>query len=224
MSFFILLFCAMLMIGIVLGLLMYFMFDATWAHCVLIGLIFAVLNFLVTYVLYHKYLVLRKDNARLGKKARTDNLTGLLNRAAFEQDIKQIEKEVVVSSVLFIDIDNFRSFNNEFGHMVGDIVLKKVSESIKECVRTGDRIYRYGGEEIVVLLLDCGKDHAYKLAERIRIKISGLENSPYSEISVSIGTSTYPDDADNIQTVVEKSDKALLAAKSKGKNRTEENS
>lgn len=222
MSFFILLFCAMLMVGIVLGLLIYIMFDAFWLHCVLIGLVFTVINFLVTYGLYHKYLALRKDHARLTQRARTDNLTGLLNRAAFEQDIKQIEQEGVLS-VLFIDIDNFRNFNNQFGHMAGDSVLTKVSETIRECVRTSDRVYRYGGEEIVVLLMDCGKENAYRLAERIRTNISGLDNSPYPEISVSVGISTYPDDSDNIRTVVEKSDRALLAAKSKGKNRTQQN-
>lgn len=221
MSFFILLFCAMVVVGVVLGLLIYLMFDASWAHCVLIGLVFAVINFLVTYVLYHKYLALRRDHDKLSQKVRNDNLTGLLNRAAFEQDIKEIEQEGL-SSVLFIDIDNFRNFNNQFGHKAGDSVLKQVGDTIKESIRARDKVYRYGGEEIVVMLMDCGKENAYRLAERIRTNISGLDNSPYPRISVSIGISTYPEDADNIRTVVEKSDKALLAAKSKGKNRTEE--
>lgn len=222
MSFFILLFGTMVVIGICLGLLIYLMFDAFWVHCVLIGLVFAVINFLVTCGLYYKYLALRKDNARLNQKTRIDNLTGMLNRAAFEQDIRHIDEQKGDSSVLFIDIDNFRNFNNQFGHMAGDSVLKKVCKTIKECVRTSDRVYRYGGEEIVVLLIDCGKENAYRLAERIRTSISGLDNSPYPKISVSIGISTYPEDSDSIRKVVEKSDRALLAAKSKGKNRVEE--
>ena len=223
MSFFILLFCNILIMCIVLGLLIYFMFDATLTHCVLIGIVYSIINFLVSYVLYHKYLVLQKDNVRLSQGSRTDNLTGLLNRAVYEQDIKQIEQEgVSVSSVLFIDIDNFRIFNNKFGHMAGDCVLKKVSATIRESLRTSDKVYRYGGEEIVVLLIDCGKENAYRLAERIRVNINELDNSPYHEISVSIGISTYPEDSDNIRKVIEKSDRALLRAKSKGKNRTEE--
>ncbi|NLI93329.1 MAG: GGDEF domain-containing protein [Peptococcaceae bacterium] len=144
----------------------------------------------------------------------------MLNRAAFEQDIKKAAQKGV-SSVLFIDIDNFRDFNNKFGHMAGDSVLQKVSKTIKECVRTNDRVYRYGGEEIVVLLIECGKENAERLAEKIRVTINGLDNTAYPKISVSIGIATYPDDSDDIFAVVEKSDSALLAAKSKGKNRIE---
>ena len=221
MSFFILFFCTMLAVNAVFGLLIYIMFDASWVHCVLVSFMSTAANFLVTYGFYRRFITVRKDNAHLNQMVRTDKLTGSFNRAAFEQDINQIDQEGV-SSVLFIDIDNFRNFNNQFGHMAGDTVLRKVCETIGQSVRTGDRAYRYGGEEIVVLLVDCGKENAYQLAEIIRTNISGLNNSPYPKISVSIGISTYPEDSDSIQTVVEMSDRALLNAKSKGKNRTEE--
>ncbi|WP_242833085.1 GGDEF domain-containing protein [Desulfosporosinus acidiphilus] len=147
----------------------------------------------------------------------TDSLTGLFNRRAFDIDMKNVEHNGVLS-LIFIDIDNFRNFNNQFGHDVGDAILIKVGQTIQSCVRATDRVYRYGGEEIVLLLIDCDKKDAITLAEKIRTEISRLANTPYPQITVSLGVSSYPDDASNIHDVVVASDKALLMAKQSGKN------
>lgn len=101
MSFFILFFCTMLAVNAVFGLLIYIMFDASWVHCVLVSFMSTAANFLVTYGFYRRFITVRKDNAHLNQMVRTDKLTGSFNRAAFEQDINQIDQEGV-SSVLFI--------------------------------------------------------------------------------------------------------------------------
>ena len=123
-------------------------------------------------------------------------------------------------SLIFMDIDNFRSFNNEYGHKIGDRVLQQVSQTIKSSIRSNDRAYRYGGEELVILLDNCPKDVAFKIAEKIRININKIDTSPLPSITVSLGVATYPEDGDNILNVVEASDNALLTAKKSGKNTT----
>jgi len=148
-----------------------------------------------------------------------DSLTGLLNRRAFDQAIKVVDDSGLYS-LIFLDIDNFRDFNNHFGHDIGDNVLKKVGETIKACVRASDRVYRYGGEEITLILMDCDKKNAMKMAEKIRSEISQLDNGAYPQITVSLGVSSYPDDGRYIHDVIVASDKALLKAKQSGKNCT----
>ena len=171
-------------------------------------------------VLYYKRLEkIKRLNQQMKFSLMTDNLTGLLNRRAFDQDIKHFDYSGLYS-ITFLDIDNFKDFNNHFGHDIGDNVLKKVGETTKACVRTTDRVYRYGGEEIILLLLDCDKKNAMKMAEKVRSEISRLDNQAYPQITVSLGVSSYPDDGLYIHDVIIASDKALLKAKLSGKNCT----
>jgi diguanylate cyclase len=149
----------------------------------------------------------------------TDSLTGLLNRRAFDQAIQDVDDRGYYS-LIFLDIDNFRDFNNRFGHDIGDNVLRKVGETIQACVRWSDRVYRYGGEEITLILMDCDKKNALRMAEKIRSAISQLDHQAYPQITVSLGVSSYPDDGLLINDLIVASDKALLKAKQSGKNRT----
>lgn len=121
-------------------------------------------------------------------------------------------------SIIFIDIDNFKNFNNSFGHQIGDTVLKKVGQTIKATVRSNDSVYRYGGEEIVIILNDCDKKNAFAIAEKVRLNISELDNSPFPVITISLGISSYPEDGTEIDKIIEASDMALLTAKKLGKN------
>jgi len=145
---------------------------------------------------------------------------GIIDKARIKREIVALGYESGVYSLIFFVIDNFRNFHNHFGHDVGDNVLKKVGETIKVCVRATDRVYRYGGEEIILLLLNCDKKNAMKMAEKIRSEISLLDNQAYSQITVSLGVSSYPDDGRYIHDVIIASDKALLKAKQSGKNCT----
>jgi diguanylate cyclase (GGDEF)-like protein len=187
-------------------------------HCIILGVSFGLLNFLLANWYIKKHTQLKRYNESLKSKLFTDSLTGLLNRRALDLELDRMD--VPIYSVLFIDIDNFRVFNNQYGHKTGDNVLRKVSEIVKLFVRSGDRAFRYGGEEIVVLLKDCDKENAQRVAEKIRTQVFLLKDDPYPAITISIGVASYPEDGESIQDVIEKSDSALLHAKEFGKNRT----
>ncbi|HBV85647.1 GGDEF domain-containing protein [Desulfosporosinus sp.] len=217
------LFFAMVIISIMHSALTHFMvvpfFNNFVAKCLVLGIVFGLINFLVAELFSRRLDKLTKINKQLRVKLKTDNLTGVLNRRAFDEDIKNLEHNGSYA-LIFIDIDNFRDFNNRFGHDVGDSVLVKVGQAIQASVRTTDRVYRYGGEEIVLLLRDCNKANSWKMAETIRSKISELDNGSYPQITISLGVSSYPEDGETIHDLIVASDQALLRAKQSGKNCT----
>lgn len=223
MKFKLLLLISMILMGIVYGLLYHYivmpLFGNELIHCVLSGIILALITYFVTIKIFNRFYKLKEINMKLEKNMLIDKLTNLHNRRAFDDDIIKIQKDNTYS-LIFIDIDNFRRFNNEFGHKAGDIVLQKVSLTIKKSIRYDDKAYRYGGEEIVVLLKNCDKNKAFEIAEKIRINISKINNSPLPSITVSLGVANYPEDGNNISSIVESSDNALLTAKRSGKNCT----
>lgn len=193
------------------------LFGNRLIHCVFLGIVFGFINYFTAVGIYKKYNVLKKCNIQLTKDLQVDELTGLFNRRIFDNDIQELSLGDTYS-IIFLDIDNFRKFNNEFGHQTGDTVLKKVSQTIKSTVRANDRVYRYGGEEIVILLKDCGKKTAFEIAEKIRLNISTIHNSHIPPITVSLGLSSYPDGGTEIVKIIKASDNALLTAKKLGKN------
>ncbi|AFM39613.1 diguanylate cyclase (GGDEF) domain-containing protein [Desulfosporosinus acidiphilus SJ4] len=215
---------AMILTGIFYSIiLLYFMdkplFNNLFLHCLIMGILYGLTNFII-FLIYDKQLdKIKRLNYQLKSSLLMDNMTGLLNRRAFDQDINKVINYGVYS-LIFLDIDNFRDFNNHFGHAIGDMVLKKVGKTIKTCVRATDRVYRYGGEEIVLFLSDCEKANAIKMAEKIRSKICQLDNGEFPQVTVSLGVSSYPDDGRSIHEVIAVSDKALLKAKLSGKNCT----
>ncbi|HBV88433.1 MAG TPA: GGDEF domain-containing protein [Desulfosporosinus sp.] len=215
---------AMVLIGIIHSALTHFMvvpfFNSIIVKCLILGIVFGLINYIAAELFVRRLDKLKKVNMQLRVKLNTDKLTGILNRRAFDEDIKNLEEHNGSYALIFIDIDNFRDFNNRFGHDVGDGVLVKVGQTIQACVRAGDRVYRYGGEEIVLLLRDCDKTNAWKMAETIRSEISGLDNGPYPQITISLGVSSYPDDGESIHDLIVASDHALLRAKQSGKNCT----
>ena len=215
---------ALILAGIVYSiLLLYFMdkplFHNLILHCVIMGILYGVTNFIIFLIYDKKFENIKRINQQLKFSLMNDNLTVLLNRRAFDHDIKKIKNNGIYSTI-FLDVDNFRDFNNHFGHAAGDMVLKEVGKTIKACVRVTDRVYRYGGEEIVMLLLDCDKKNAVKMAEKIRLEIARIDNPKFPQITVSIGVASYPDDGQSIHEVIAASDKALLTAKQCGKNCT----
>jgi len=214
----------MVLIGTIHSALTHFMvipfFNSVIVKCLILGIVFGLINYIAAELFVRRLDKLKKVNMQLRVKLNTDKLTGILNRRAFDEDIKNLEEHNGSYALIFIDIDNFRDFNNRFGHDVGDGVLVKVGQTIQACVRAGDRVYRYGGEEIVLLLRDCDKTNAWKMAETIRSEISGLDNGSYPQITISLGVSSYPDDGESIHDLIVASDHALLRAKQSGKNCT----
>ncbi|WP_088187885.1 GGDEF domain-containing protein [Desulfosporosinus sp. FKA] len=213
----------MLLIGILFGLVYHEIvmpyFSDKLIHCLSMGALFGLINFFIALKIFKRFLKLERTNRLLELDTLTDKLTGLFNRRALEYDLNSFKHDKGYSC-LFIDIDNFREFNNRFGHEVGDRVLREVSTVIRNEVRQEDKVYRYGGEEIVVLLKKCKKVDALNIAEKIRLKASEIKDENKIQITLSIGVSNYPQDGKDIRTVIEGSDKAMLMAKQQGKNRT----
>ena len=147
-----------------------------------------------------------------------DGLTGLFNRRYFNElinvEVNRVIRSPASLSLLMLDIDNFKNYNDTQGHPAGDELLKGVDKVLKNTVRTVDMVCRYGGEEFIVILPQTDKGGAQIIAERIRVQI-GL----YFPTTVSIGISTFPDDAKEIGQLIEKADNALYQAKTSGKNK-----
>lgn len=150
-----------------------------------------------------------------------DGLTGLLNRRTFENIYDELYSVYRFSqknfSVLMVDIDDFKSTNDIYGHQVGDKVLKRVAKSIKDNVRERDIVARYGGEEIIIILKDIGKEEAKTIANRIRSSVERLSVNGV-KVTVSIGISTFGIDSYNKNNLIYIADQCLYEAKSIGKN------
>lgn len=155
----------------------------------------------------------------------TDGLTGLLNHREFrrrlEDGVEGSKRYQHSLSLLMIDIDHFKHFNDTYGHQVGDQVLKTVSDIIKTHIRVVDVCARYGGEEFVVILRETDMSSAVVLSERIRSTIYAYpfkHDGIKSQLSVSIGVACFPQDAKSAEDLIKKADDALYTAKRTGRN------
>ncbi|MFN4227190.1 MAG: diguanylate cyclase [Candidatus Ratteibacteria bacterium] len=156
-----------------------------------------------------------------------DGLTGCFNRRKFDEDIlvefAKAKRYGRVFSILMIDIDYFKKYNDFYGHQKGDFVLKKMFELWKTNLRSSDFIYRYGGEEFVILLPETDKKSAYFVAEKLRQIVENTEfegekeSQPSKKITISIGVADSSD-AENVENLIKSADKALYNAKKSGRN------
>jgi len=157
-------------------------------------------------------------------RANTDGLTGLYNHRHFhermEQEISRGARFGTIFSVIMLDIDLFKVYNDVYGHLAGDQVLLKIGELIKSSVRGLDMAFRYGGEEFTVILPEARLDDAYKVAERIRKTIETKTSSKAMPLTVSLGVATWPSDGVTREEVIGCADEALYRAKQTGRNRT----
>jgi len=154
-----------------------------------------------------------------------DFMTGLLNREAFEQAFRQEFARAVRHkrklSLLFIDIDSFKKVNDEYGHMVGDTLLRSLGKVIAAGKRQEDLAARFGGDEFVMLLPDTKKNDALVLAERLRATVAAEKmdcEGKSLQVSLSCGGATFPDDAADVGSLMQCADHALYRAKRGGKN------
>lgn len=153
-----------------------------------------------------------------------DSLTGLLDRGRFDRDGAGAIANADVSgrpmSLIVVDIDHFKDFNDRYGHTVGDEVIRRIAREIASGVREHDRVYRYGGEEFVVLAEGLPHFAAMATAERIRQRISrAVVPGIAGTVTASIGVSTTPDDGRDIARLFRIADERLYAAKGAGRNR-----
>lgn len=163
---------------------------------------------------------------KLQKLAITDGLTKLYNSRYFYNQLDlEVDRSVRYHhtlSLLLLDIDHFKDYNDTYGHLEGDKVLIRIGEIIKACLRKMDTAYRYGGEEFTVILPETSGEEAVTVAERIR---TGIENEIFSpetgtkvKITISIGVTEYIPD-ERISALVERADKAMYVSKENGRNR-----
>lgn len=157
--------------------------------------------------------------------AMTDSLTGAHTRrhflARFEEELKRSAIRKIDLSLLMVDVDYFKSFNDKFGHLVGDQILREIGRIIKENVREIDIVGRFGGEEFCIVLPVTDRYGANFAAERIRAAVEGTVIKAYdaaAKVTVSIGMATFPVDGKTTAELIDKSDWALYRAKKKGRN------
>lgn len=161
--------------------------------------------------------------------AATDSLTGLINRRAFDATLASRFEEAAEAdlpvSVLMVDVDNFKAFNDLYGHLKGDDCLKIVAQCLEEAVRNTDIVGRFGGEEFVALLPGASADQARQVAERLRVSVAERAiphtASPTAVVTVSVGVACRSPDSQvpTAAMLLERADQALYAAKHDGKDR-----
>jgi diguanylate cyclase (GGDEF)-like protein len=166
---------------------------------------------------------LARQNARLAELAATDELTGVKNRRRFREDldlfVSQADRLGLPLSLILLDIDHFKQYNDTFGHPAGDRVLQQVGRMLRSTVRGHDVVARYGGEEFVVLLPATGSREAVEVAERLRATIAG-HGWPHRAVTASFGVATSGPDAPDAVALVDQADRALYSSKEVGRNRT----
>lgn len=160
----------------------------------------------------------RRKHEEMADLAFTDSLTGLNNRRRFDTDIEAMAKQGgQPTAMLMIDVDHFKSFNDTYGHSVGDQVLQLVANELSHNVRQHDVAYRYGGEEFCVLLPNANERDALATGERLRSAIVAIELPVSASVTVSVGVSIGP--AIELEDTIERADAALFTAKDEGRNR-----
>lgn len=159
--------------------------------------------------------------SRLEIEAETDFLTGCFNKRAIRNMlISELERTVryrLPLAVIFLDIDNFKTYNDTFGHVAGDVMVQKTAEIIKNSIRTVDIAGRFGGEEFIIILPGTDEEGAVAVAERIRKAIESYP-FPHRKVTVSLGIALAKN-SDSVESLLERADRALYQAKREGKNR-----
>jgi len=174
---------------------------------------------------------LEQANLRLVEQAHSDPLTGVGNHRHFIQQLgdawTRLEDSGLPLSLLLIDVDNFKHYNDHFGHLAGDDALCAIASAMQAQLRDGGMLARYGGEEFVVLLPERGMDAALRIGERLRVAVAGttLPHAPgtqHPHITISVGcTCLVPRAGDSRVHLIDQADRALYRAKANGRNRVE---
>lgn len=157
----------------------------------------------------------------------TDELTGIFNRRYFnqryEREIQRAQRYERPLTLIMIDIDHFKTFNDNHGHLMGDRVLQGVANLLEHSIRKADLLARFGGEEFVILLPEIDKERGRKVAEKLRRAVERAEfpkeeTQPLGKITISLGLASFPEDSSRAPDLLERADRALYTAKTLGRN------
>lgn len=195
---------------------------------VIYPLMLALLAFISAFIV--KYLIKSRDFEQQYKLATTDGLTELYNHRYFQEQMlmmvenaKRYNKEF---SLIILDIDYFKKFNDTFGHQAGDAVLRQVAHTLKKNVRATDIVCRYGGEEMSIILPNTPKDEASSTAQKICDRVASnkykLNSDKEGQVTISLGVATFPHDGSTPSEIIDAADKRLYTAKNSGRNRVGE--
>jgi len=173
-----------------------------------------------------KYLIKSRDFEQQYRLATTDGLTELYNHRYFQEQmtllVENSKRYGTEFSMIILDIDFFKKFNDTFGHQAGDAVLRQVAQILKKNVRATDIVCRYGGEEMSIILPNTGKEEAFTTAQKICERVASnkikLNHDKESRVTISLGVSTYPHDGSNPSEMIASADKRLYYAKENGRN------
>lgn len=179
-----------------------------------------------TFMYIIKYLMKSKDFEYTYKLATTDGLTGLHNHRYFQEhmlnSIARAQRYKNNFSLLLIDIDFFKKFNDTYGHQIGDAVLKQVADILKKTVRTTDLVARYGGEEMAIVLENADIEEAIAIANKVcsavGTNVFNLSDTLQKNVTISVGISTYPQHGITPAEMIEVADQGLYRAKENGRN------
>lgn len=186
---------------------------------------FAIFAFILAVII--KYLIKSRDFDAQYKLATTDGLTELYNHRYFQEQmqnqVSHSKRYGVPLSLIIIDIDFFKKFNDTYGHQSGDAVLRQVAFALKKNVRATDIVCRYGGEEMSIILPNTKYEEAVGIANKLCTIVSEkkckLANGKESNVTISLGVSTYGADGETPAIIIESADKRLYHAKENGRNR-----
>lgn len=174
------------------------------------------------------YHYLQESYRTFKHQAITDGLTGLYNRRFFneelEREMQRSLRHFLSMSLVMIDVDHFKMYNDTNGHQAGDDVLKSVGALLRDTTRVCDMECRYGGEEFALILPETKKVQAMMIAEKLRQKIEethffNQEAQPLGHLTISVGVATFPDDSIQTTELIQKADAGLYRAKAEGRNR-----
>jgi diguanylate cyclase (GGDEF)-like protein len=166
---------------------------------------------------------LRERNEELRRISITDGLTGLYNRTQLpeflEKEMSRSRRHQHPFSILMIDIDHFKRYNDAHGHQAGDDLLRHFATVLRATVRSCDLAVRYGGEEFLILLTETEAEGASNFAEKLRAAVEEIRLHGDSAVTISIGVASFPDHGDDVDTIIHEADAALYACKRQGRNR-----
>ena len=207
------------------SLLTYFimMFGNLWLNIV-IPVLAIITVFVLAYIV--KYIIKSRDFEHQYKLATTDGMTELYNHRYFQDQMRMqianCQRYNTQFSMIIIDIDHFKSFNDTYGHQAGDAVLKQVAQTLKSNSRATDIVCRYGGEEMSIILTNTDKEEAVNKAQRVckavAERVFKLSATQTVHVTISLGVATFPENGDTPQQIIEYADQGLYYAKEHGRN------